>query len=130
MSVVLSNSRKQVITLLKADLNYRLMIIASRMQRTAAESQSITEEKNKITNRELEKLMDDGVENISVADVKNIAYMTAELDTDLTLLALKDDDMEAEMKMIETELQALNAEEEEIDKLTDKSIKNEFGIFK
>ena len=55
--------------------------------------------------------------------------MTTELDAQLTLISLKDEEMDAEMKMIETELKALNAEEEQIDKVINNSIKKEFGIF-
>ena len=129
MSVVLNHSRKLLITKQKSDLNFRLMIIAARMQRTAAESQRITEEKATITNREIKKLIDEGTQNITLEQVTNIANMTTDLDTELTLLSIKDDDMEAEMKMIETQLKALNAEEEQIDKTLDNSIKKEFGIF-
>ncbi len=129
MSVVLNQSRKLLIAQRKAELNYKLMLISSRMQRTAAESARITEEKATITNREMQKLIDEGTENITLAQVNNIANMTTELDTQLTLLSLKDDDMEAEMKMIDTQLKALNAEEDQIDKTLDNSIKKEFGIF-
>ena len=130
MAFVLSNARKQLITMMKADLNYRLMIISSRMQRTAAEQQSITEEKASITKTQMNNLIaEKGTENLTLADINNIGFLTTDLDVQLTRLAAKDDDMECEMKSIESQLQALNAEEDEIDKLNDKNIKSEFGIF-
>lgn len=130
MAFVLSNARKQLITLLKADLNYRLMIISSRMQRTAAESQRITEEKANITETQMNKLIaEKGSDNLTIADINSISFLTTDLDVELKMLSAKDDDMECEMREIESQLQALNAEEDEIDKLIDKSIKSEFGIF-
>ena len=129
MSVVINNARKQLITIQKSELNYRLMILASRMQRTAAESARLTEQKASIKNNQMQKLIAEGVENITLDKVQNIASMTTELDTELTLLSLKDDDMDAEMKMIQTQLTALSAEEDNIDKVIDNSIKKEFGTF-
>ena len=98
MSVVINNARKQLITIQKSELNYRLMILASRMQRTAAESARLTEQKASIKNNQMQKLIAEGVENITLDKVQNIASMTTELDTELTLLSLKDDDMDAEME--------------------------------
>ena len=129
MSFVLSNSRKQLITMMKADLNYRLMIISARMQRTAAETQKYTQEKTTIQNAEIARLQEQGVENVSLSDVQNISNLTADIDVQLSMLAMKDDDMECEMRLIETQLQALNEEETEINKLVDNSIKQEFKIF-
>lgn len=129
MAIVLNNARKQLISMLKADLNHRLMVISARMQRTAAQSQRLSEEKATIQNAHMQALIEQGTENIELSDIQNIQYMTADIDTELSLLAIKDDDMECEMRMIETQLQALNAEEEEIDKTMNNDIKREFGIF-
>ena len=130
MSFVISSARKQLITLMKADLNFKLMIISSRMQRNSAEVQRLTEEKAETTKRQINNLVTEkGSENVTYADISQISFMTADIDTELALLAANDDEMECEMKMIETQLQTLNAEEEEIGKLQDNSIKKEFGIF-
>ena len=100
------------------------------MQRTAAEQQRITEEKASITKTQMNNLIaEKGTENLTLADINNIGFLTTDLDVQLSMLAAKDDDMECEMKSIESQLQALNAEEDEIDKLNDKNIKSEFGIF-
>lgn len=129
MAVVINQSRKLLITQLKSELNYRLSVISSRMQRIAMEQADIAQQKATIQNAQIKKLQEQGVENITVSDIDNIALLTSDLDVELTLLAVKDDEMEAEMKSIETQLQALNAEEEQIDKTLDNSIKKEYGIF-
>ena len=129
MSIVINHSRKLLIAMMKEDLNYRLQIISSRMQRTAAEVQKYTEEKTRIQQAQMDKLIEQGVENITLAAVQNIGAMTSDIDTQLSLLAIKDDEMDCEMKNIETQLQTLNAEEEQIDKVIDNSAKKEFGIF-
>ena len=130
MSTVLNHSRKLLITQLKSELNYRLMVIAGRMQRTAAQSQNLIQEKAQIQSAEVKKLLEEGAENLTIQNINNIAYLTTDIDTELTLLEIQDEQMEAEMKMIDTQLKALNAEEEQIDKVLDNSIKKEFGIFK
>lgn len=129
MSVVLNHSRKLLIALQKSELNYRLMILSNRMQRTAAQTQELVQNKADITNAQMKELIDSGVTDITINDIAKIGYATNSIDTELTLLAIKDNDMEAEMKMIDTQLQALNAEEEQIDKVIDSSAKKEFGIF-
>ena len=129
MSVVLNHARKLFITQQKSELNYRLMVISSRMQRTAAQVSDLTQKKASITKAELSKLVEEGATNLTIENVMNIASMTSDIDTELTLLEIKDDEMDAEMKMIDTQLQALNAEEEEIDKAINNSIKKEFGTF-
>lgn len=130
MSVVLNNARKQFITIQKSELNYRLMLISKRMQRTAADVQRLTQEKASITNEQIKNMISEGTENISLENVMEISYMTSDIDAELSLLELRDEDMDAEMKMIETELKALNAEEDELDKTLNNSIKKEFGTFK
>ena len=129
MSYVINQSRKLLITQLKSELNYRLMMISSRMQLTAMKSAELTRQKSEIQNAQMEKLVANGTENITLQDVQNIASMTSDLDVQLELLSIQDENMEAEMRMIETELNALSAEDEQLDKAIDSSVKKEFGIF-
>ena len=129
MSVVLNQSRKLLIAQQKSELNYRLMLISGRMQLTAAHVAELTQEKATISKNEMKKLVEEGAASLTLENVSNIANMTTDIDMELTLLEIKDSDMEAEMKMIETQLQALTSEEEEIDKTLNNSIKKEFGTF-
>ena len=129
MSYVINQSRKLLITQLKSELNYRLMMISSRMQLTAIKSAELTRQKATIQNAQMEKLVANGTENITLQDVQNISAMTSDLDVQLELLSIQDENMEAEMRMIETQLNALSAEDEQLDKAIDSSVKKEFGIF-
>ena len=129
MSYVISQSRKLLITQLKSELNYRLMMISMRMQLTGMKSADITKQKAEIQNAQMEKLVENGAQNITLQDVQNVASMTSDLDVQLELLSIQDENMEAEMRMIETELNTLNAEDEQLDKAIDSSVKKEFGIF-
>ena len=129
MSYVINQSRKLLITQLKSELNYRLMMISARMQLTGMKSADITKQKAEIQNAQMEKLVANGAENITLQDVQNVAAMTSDLDVQLELLSIQDENMEAEMRMIETELNTLNAEDEQLDKAIDSSVKKEFGIF-
>ena len=129
MSYVINQSRKLLITQLKSELNYRLMMISMRMQLTGMKSADITKQKAEIQNAQMEKLVANGAENITLQDVQNVAAMTSDLDVQLELLSIQDENMEAEMRMIETELNTLNAEDEQLDKAIDSSVKKEFGIF-
>ena len=129
MSYVINQSRKLLITQLKSELNYRLMMISARMQLTGMKSADITKQKAEIQNAQMEKLVANGAENITLQDVKNVASMTSDLDVQLELLSIQDENLEAEMRMIETELNTLNAEDEQLDKAIDSSVKKEFGIF-
>ena len=129
MSYVINQSRKLLITQLKSELNYRLMMISSRMQLTAMKSAELTRQKATIQNAQMEKLVANGTENITLQDVQNISAMTSDLDVQLELLSIQDENMEAEMRMIETQLNALSAEDEQLDKAIDSSVKKEFGIF-
>ena len=129
MSYVINQSRKLLIAQMKSELNYRLMIISGRMQLIQMQTTDITKQKATIQNAQMKKLEKQGVENITLSDIQNIASMTSDLDVKLELLAIQDDNLECEMRMIETQLNALNAEEEQIDKAVESSCKKEFGIF-
>ena len=126
----LKSSRKQLITMMKADKNLRLMIISSRRQLRANMKDELTNEKKSKITSELKKLVDElGEENVTYADVAAITNDTADIDVQLQLLAISDDNDDCEMQRINVELQALSAEEEELNKAEDKDIKNTYGIF-
>ena len=129
MSYVINQSRKLLISQLKTELNYRLMMIKARMDLTQMRTQDISRQKTTIQNQELERLVEKGTENITIEDIQSIAAKTSDLDVQLDLLAIKDSNWESEMKMIESQIQSLNAEEEQIEKAIDSAVKKEFGIF-
>ena len=53
-------------------------MISSRMQLTAIKSAELTRQKATIQNAQMEKLVANGTENITLQDVQNISAMTSD----------------------------------------------------
>ena len=127
MGFLLFQQRKLLITQMKADLNLRLSIISSRITRMTQESTELAEEKAKLQTSQLSSLIDSETGAITADKLHQIIASSADLDVRIQLNDLKEEEMDAEFKNINSQLQHLVAEEEEIDKALNTSIKNSFG---
>ena len=127
MGLAANQARLNVLTCKKADLEYRLTIIASHEQLIATQR---TEETTKrslalttfIQNLDISKENDEKVSFETTKEYMDYEQAMAEIDSaDSRLTQLR--------KATETELHAVEAEEEEVEKLVSSNIKSSFGYF-
>lgn len=128
MGLAANQARLNVLTCKKADLEYRLTIIASHEQLIATQrTEETTKRSLALTTfiQNLKKTENENDEKVSFETTKE--YMDyeqamAEIDSaDSRLTQLR--------KATETELHAVEAEEEEVEKLVSSNIKSSFGYF-
>ena len=129
MGFLLFQSRKLLIAQMKEDLNLRLSIMSSRINKMTQESTDLAQEKARIQTSQMNSLIDQETGEINMEKFSKVLSSTSEIDMEIKLIDLKEEEMDAEIQSINSQLQQLDAEETEIDKALDKSIKNSFGAF-
>ena len=129
MGFLLFQSRKILIAQMKEDLNLKLMIMSSRMNRMTAASTDLAREKAKIQSQQTSSLIDQETGQITLEKYASYNQKLAEIDMEIKLQDLKEEDMNSEIQQMNTQLRELEAEEEEINKALSNSIKNTFGAF-
>ena len=123
MGLAANQARLNVLTCKKSDLEYRLTIIASHEQLLATQkTDAITKKSLALTNffkKEENKEKDTTVSFESTKEYMEYEQAMAEIESaDERLTQLR--------KVTETELHAVEAEEEEVDKLVSSNIKSSF----
>lgn len=127
MGLAANQARLNVLTCKKADLEYRLTIIASHEQLIATQRTEETTKKSLalttfIQNLDNSKENDEKVSFETTKEYMDYEQAMAEIDSaDSRLTQLR--------KATETELHAVEAEEEEVEKLVSSNIKSSFGYF-
>lgn len=128
MSIAPNNARLLVLTSRKSDLEYRLTMMMSTTQQLAQESADVTAQKSAA----IQQYITSVTNSQDSAPVLNPGYsaQVSDLDAQLAQIAVAQKKLDIEQKKIETNLNAVNTEEDQVQKTLDNSIKNEIGYFK
>ena len=122
MGLASNQARLNVLTIRKADLEYRLTSIMMQNQRLATEMGELVAQKaDKLTNYIANKT-DDSVEFTETQDY-------ADYETAMAQLEAAQARLDQEQETLDTQHQQIEAEEEQIQKLVDSNIKSSFGYF-
>ena len=127
MGFLLFNSRKILITQMKSDLNMRLIIMQARLDKMTQESTELANEKAKLVTSQMSSLIDEKTGQINMENFSRVLSANTDIDMEIKLCNLKEEEMTAEINNINSQLKSLDAEETEIDKALDNSIKKTFG---
>ena len=123
MGLSANQARLNVLTARKADLEYRLMMLTNQSQQIAAKQADAISKKAAALNM----FQSENNTDSEVSFLNTAAY--AEYETAMAELEAADLKLTQQQKAVETEHQAVAAEEEQIQKLVDTNIKNSFGYF-
>lgn len=126
MGLASNQARLNILTLRKADLEYRLIMITNQAQNLAEEkseevakkAQALETFNNDIASGKIDK---------DVTFDQTAAY--ADYETAMAELDIADTKLTQEQKAVETEHAAVVAEKEEVEKLVGNNIKDSFGYF-
>lgn len=122
MGLATNQARLNVLTLRKADLEYRLTSIMLQNQKLAIETGELVAQKaNKLTDY-INNKTDDSVAFTDTQDYADYETAMAQLEAAQTRL-------DQEQEALDTQLQQVSAEEEQIQKLVNSNIKSSFGYF-
>lgn len=124
MGLASNQARLNVLTSRKADLEYRLIMITNQTQQLAANKAEAVAKKSAAVLNYVNAATN---EDEKVSFENTAAYMDYE--TSMAELEAADSRLTQQQKTVETELQAVQAEEEEIEKLVSSNIKKSFGYF-
>lgn len=127
MGFLLFHTRKLLITQMKENLNMRLMIMNARINKMTEESTELAQKKAQLVTSQLGSLVDSETGEITTEKFAKILSSTTDIDMEIKLCDLKEEEMDAEVTSINSQLKQLDAEEAEIDKALDNSIKKSFG---
>ena len=127
MGLSANQARLNVLTARKADLEYRLMMLTNQSQLLAAKQADAISKKAAALNIFNEQNKPNNSVDSEVSFLNTAAY--AEYETAMAELEAADLKLTQQQKAVETEHQAVVAEEEQIQKLVDTNIKNSFGYF-
>lgn len=124
MGLSSNQARLNTLTLRKSDLEYRLMMVSQQNQVLATKQADVVSKKAAA----LESFLNsESVSDVTVSFTNTAAY--AEYETAMAQLEIADSKLTQQQKAIETEYQAVTAEEEEIKKLVESNVKKSFGYF-
>lgn len=124
MGLSSNQARLNSLTMRKSDLEYRLMMVSQQNQVLATKQADAVSKKAAA----LESFLNsESASDITVSFTNTQAY--AEYETAMAQLEIADNKLTQQQKAIETEYQAVTAEEEEIKKLVDSNVKKSFGYF-
>lgn len=123
MGLAANQARLNVLTCKKADLEYRLTILASHEQVLVSQKSEAVTAKSKA----LAEFID---ENNADANVK-FENTQASMDYEKAMAEIEaaDERLTQQRKAAETELHSVEAEQEEVGKLVSSNIKSSFGYF-
>lgn len=122
MGLATNQARLNILTIRKADLEYRLTSIMMQNQKLAVEQGEIVAQKADSLNEYLATKKDDSVSFTETAAYSDYETAMAELEQAQTRL-------DQEQEALDTQLQQISAEEEQIQKLVNSNIKSSFGYF-
>ena len=122
MGLAANRARLNVLTSRKADLEYRLTLLTNQAQQLASQKAEAVANKSAALTTYISNSADQ-----SVSFENTAAYMDYE--TSMAELEAADLRLTQQQKTAETELQAVQAEEEEIEKLVETNVKDSFGYF-
>ena len=126
MGLAANQARLNVLTAQKADLEYRLMMLTSQSQKLAAEkSEEISQKAN--AQERYTQLKAENAEDTTVSFLETAAY--ADYEKAMAELEAADLKLTQQQKSVETQYQAVEAEQDEIKKLVESNIKKSFGYF-
>ena len=126
MGLAANQARLNVLTAQKADLEYRLMMLTSQSQKLAAEkSEAISQKAN--AQERYTQLKAENAEDTTVSFLETEAY--ADYEKAMAELEAADLKLTQQQKTVETQHQAVEAEQDEIKKLVESNIKKSFGYF-
>ena len=128
MGIAASQARLNILTLVKADINYRLTMIAQRHQNLALQQAQLVSERAVQIQEYSARLSANECQD----DVIPFQYSQAETDYEKQMaeLEMASSALDQEQKSSETILQAVTAEEEEVKKLLENNTKQSFEYFK
>ena len=127
MGLSANRARLNVLTARKADLEYRLMMLTNQSQQIAAKEADAVSKKAAALDMFNAQQQANGTVDSEVSFLNSAAYV--EYETAMAELEAADLKLTQQQKAVETEHQAVVAEEEQIQKLVDTNIKNSFGYF-
>lgn len=127
MGLSANQARLNVLTARKADLEYRLMMLTNQSQQIAAKEADAVSKKAAALDMFNAQQQANGTVDTEVSFLNSAAYV--EYETAMAELEAADLKLTQQQKAVETEHQAVAAEEEQIQKLVDTNIKNSFGYF-
>ena len=124
MGLAANQARLNVLTVRKADLEYRLIMLTNQTQILAAQQSEAVNKKAAA----LQAFNNSAaVEDLTVSFNNTQAY--AEYETAMAQLEAAQNRLDNEQKAIETEHQTVTAEQEQVQKLVDNNIKKSFAYF-
>ena len=126
MGLAANQARLNVLTAKKADLEYRLMMLTSQSQKLASEQAEEVSKKASAQER-YAQLKSENTEDLAVSFLETAAY--ADYEKAMAELEAADLKLTQQQKTIETQYQAIDAEQEEIEKLVESNVKDSFGYF-
>ena len=127
MGLSANQARLNVLTARKADLEYRLMMLTNQSQQIAAKEADAVSKKAAALDMFNAQQQANGTVDTEVSFLNSASYV--EYETAMAELEAADLKLTQQQKAVETEHQAVVAEEEQIQKLVDTNIKNSFGYF-
>ena len=124
MGLAANQARLNALTLRKADLEYRLIMLSNQNQVLATQQAEAISKKAKA----LEAFnSSEQVNDLTVSFSNTVEY--AEYETAMAELEMAQNKLDNEQKALETEQQAVAAEQENVQKLVDNNVKKSFGYF-
>ena len=129
MGSTLFAQRKILLTQLKSDLAMRMMIMSNRMTRISAQNTDLEQRKAKYQTEQITGLINEETGTVNYDKIKEAISSSTEIDAEIKLNNIKLEDMEIQVQSMNSEMEQLKAEYDEIEKAETQSIKNTYGAF-
>ena len=126
MGLSSNQARLNFLTLRKADLELRIMNLSTQTQELATKQASLIAEKSTALQAFTAEMANK--ENDEQVSFESTAIYI-DIENQMQMLEIADSKLTQQQELAETEYQAINAEEEEVQKLVDNNIKATFKIF-
>ena len=126
MGLSSNQARLNFLTLRKADLELRIMNLSTQTQELATKQASLIAEKSTALQAFTAEMANK--ENDEQVSFESTAIYI-DIENQMQMLEIADSKLTQQQELAETEYQAINAEEEEVQKLVDNNIKETFKIF-
>ena len=98
-------------------------------RRVSAQTSDLEKQKAKYQTEQITGLINEETGEINYNQIKEALYASTEIDTEIKINNIKLEDMEVEIQSMNSEMEQLKAEYDEIEKAETQSIKNTYGAF-
>lgn len=124
MGLASNQARLNLLTSRKADLEYRLTSITNQVQKLAIQQSAIVSKKA----AQMEVYNQQNKNNDQAVQFEYTqAY--ADYEAQMNLISVAQTKLDNQQKMVETQHQAVNAEQEQVKKLVESNVKTSFKLF-